>query len=99
MTYRLRFPTNSLKKKFDKKVSHAPKRIQEKVSEALNDLRKNPRPQGKPKIKPPVSVAAYLAQHRKRIGNYRILYDLDDKNKIIWLLAFRGRNEKTYKKR
>jgi len=99
MSYRILFPTNSLKKKFDKKVSNTPRYIQEEVSNALKDLEENPRPEGEPKIKPPIPVAAYIAQYRKRIGNYRILYDIDDKNKIVWLLGFRGRNEKTYKSR
>ncbi len=99
MSYKLRFPTNSLKKKFDKKVGGAPQHIQKKVSGAIEDLEKNPRPRGEPKIKPPIPMAAYVAQYRKRIGNYRILYDIDDKNKIVWLLAFRGRNERTYRSR
>lgn len=99
MRYRLRFPTASLKKKFDKKVGDAPRYIQEKVSEALENLEKNPRPEGEPKIKPPIYIAAYIAQYRKRIADYRILYDIDDKNKIVWLLTFRSRNEKTYRSR
>lgn len=99
MSYKVLFPTNSLKKRFEKKVDVAPRYIQEKVSQALNDLKNNPRPEGKPKIKPPISIAAYIAQYRKRIGNYRILYDVDDENKIVWVLAFRHRNEKTYKNR
>ena len=99
MNYKIRFPTNSLKKKFDKKVGNTPQYIQEKVSEALKDLEKNPRPEGEPKIKPPIPIASYIAQYRKRIGGYRILYDIGDKNKIVWILAFRGRNEKTYRSR
>jgi len=99
MSYKLRFPTNSLKKKFDKKAGNTPGYIQEKVSEALEDLERNPRPDGEPKIKPPIPIASYVAQYRKRIGDYRILYDIDDKNKIVWILAFRGRNEKTYTSR
>lgn len=99
MSYELRFPTNSLKKKFDKKVGNTPRYIQEKVSGALEDLEKNPRPEGEPKIKPPIPIAAYIAQYRKRIGDYRILYDVEDKHKIVWLLAFRGRNEKAYRSR
>ena len=99
MNYKIRFPTNSLKKKFDKKVGNTPRHIQEKASEALKNLEKNPRPEDEPKIKPPIPIALYIAQYRKRIGDYRILYDIDDKNKIVWILAFRGRNEKTYRSR
>ncbi|MCD6134653.1 MAG: type II toxin-antitoxin system RelE/ParE family toxin [Candidatus Omnitrophica bacterium] len=94
MNYKIRFPTDSLKKKFDKKVGNAPRYIQEKVSQSIEDLEKKPRPEGEPKIKPPIPVALYVAQYRKRIGDCGILYDIDDKNKTVWILAFRGRNEK-----
>ncbi len=99
MNYNVRFPTNSLKKKFDKKVSNAPRHIQEKVSEVLKNLEKNPRSEAGPKIKPPISIALYVAQYRKRIGDYRLLYDIDDKNKTVWILSFRSRSEKTYQGR
>lgn len=99
MNYKILFPTSSLKKKFDKKVGNSPRNIQKKVSQTLEDLKKKPWPEGEPKIKPPIPVASYVAQYRKRIGNYRILYDIDDKNKIVWILTFRRRNEKTYQSR
>jgi len=31
-----------------------------------------------------------------RVKNYRVLYDVDDKNRIIWMLDLRKRNERTY---
>jgi len=99
MSYELLFPTNSLEKKFNKKVSGAPMYIQEKVLQAIEELKNNPRFGGGHRIKPPISVVVYIAQYRKRVEDYRILYDIDDKNKIVWLLAFRGQNDKTYRSR
>ena len=35
-------------------------------------------------------------QWRYRVGDYRILYDVDDSQKKVWVLALRRRSEKTY---
>jgi mRNA-degrading endonuclease RelE of RelBE toxin-antitoxin system len=32
-----------------------------------------------------------------RIRNHRVLYDVEDKRKIVWILALRKRGERTYK--
>jgi len=29
----------------------------------------------------------FVAQYRLRVGNYRVLYDVDDKQKTVWILA------------
>ncbi|GAG72873.1 unnamed protein product [marine sediment metagenome] len=39
----------------------------------------------------------YTAQYRIRVGDYRVLYDIDDNKKIVWILTIRKRGEKTYK--
>lgn len=67
------------------------------MMQAIEKLGKNPRPFGEPKIKPPLIVYHFTAQYRIRIRNFRVLYDVDDKNKIVWILALKKRDEKTYK--
>jgi mRNA-degrading endonuclease RelE of RelBE toxin-antitoxin system len=47
-------------------------------------------------LKPPVFVYQFAAQYRVRVGDYRILYDVDDKQRIVWIFALRKRNERTY---
>ena len=64
-----------------------------KAVEALGD---NPRPWGEPKIKPPLVVYQFTAQYRLRVRDYRVLYDVDDETKTVWILALRKRNEQTY---
>ena len=63
---------------------------------AVEELESNPRPFGEPKLKPPLLVYQFTAQYRFRVRNFRILYDVDDKNKIVWILDLRKRNERTY---
>ena len=95
--YKVLFPSVSIEKKFFKEphnVSH--KSLQKEVVDAASSLAKDPRPGGEPKIKPPVEVYSYLAQFRIPIANWRIFYDLDDKRRIVWILALRKRSERTY---
>ena len=35
--------------------------------------------------------------HKLRIGDYRVLYDIDDKKKTVWIFNLRRRSERTYK--
>ncbi|MCK5306739.1 MAG: type II toxin-antitoxin system RelE/ParE family toxin [Candidatus Omnitrophica bacterium] len=48
-------------------------------------------------IKPPIPVSYHLAEYRLKIGDYRVLYNVDDKQKIVWILDIRLRAEKTYR--
>lgn len=97
MKYQAKFPTQSLVKKFENRPKKIPsKNIQNKIKDKILTLAGNPRPQGKPKIKPPIKLYSYVAQYRLRIGDYRVLYDVDDKKGIVWLYCLRKRNERTY---
>ena len=64
--------------------------------EGIEGLADDPRPAGEPKIKPPLIVYQYTAQFRLKIGNYRILCDVDDRRRIVWFFDVRKRNERTY---
>ena len=95
--YKVKFPTLTIEKKFFKKLGRvSPKALQTDILNAAFSLAKNPRPKGEPKIKPPVEVYSYLAQYRLPVANWRILYDVDDKRRIVWILALRKRDERTY---
>lgn len=102
MKYRVNFPTRSIENKFStflKKIPHI--HIQDKIIEEIDKLGDNPRPYGKKpfrKLNPPVQIYQFTAQYRIRIGDYRVLYDVDDKKKIVWILALRIRGQRTYKK-
>jgi len=102
MNYALRYPTPRLKRYFDeflqKKIPH--KNQREKIADEIAGLQDNPRPfskKGFTEIKPPMPVSYHLAEYRLRIGDYRVLYNVDDRQKIVWILDIRIRAEKTYR--
>jgi len=95
--YKVKFPSSGIEKKFFKELSNiSPKTLQSEILDAASSLANNPRPKGEPKIKPPIEVYNYLAQFRLVVANWRIFYDVDDKRRIVWILALRKRNESTY---
>ena len=97
MGYKVHFPSASIEKKFEKaleEVFPSPLRLQ--IASEMEKLADIPRPYGNPKLKPPIHVYSYIAQYRLRVGNYRILYDVDDSRKIVWILDLRKRSERTY---
>jgi len=100
MKYGVLFPNNSIQNKFEKILSKIHKSIQNEIIEAIEGLADNPRSFGKrpfKKLKPPIQFYQFTAQYRIRIRDYRVLYDVDDAKKIVWILALRKREEKTYK--
>jgi mRNA interferase RelE/StbE len=97
MNYSVRFPSESIERKFQKVLeSVSPKKLREDIMTSVEALAGNPRPFGEPKLKPPLFVYGLTAQYRIRIRNYRVLYDVDDKSRVVWVLDLRKRNEKTY---
>jgi len=101
MKYEVNFPSPSIEKTFEKILSKIhPVKLQEEIMKEVQKLVDNPRPYGEKafkKLKPPIQFYQYVAQYRIRIGDYRVLYDVDDEKKTVWVLALRRRSEKTYK--
>ena len=96
--YKVKFPNVSIEKKFYKELEAIePKHIQDEILNEALALADNPRPKGEPKIKPPIEIYNFIAQYRLTIENYRVLYDVDDRIKTVWILGIRKRNERTYK--
>lgn len=79
--YRLR-----LSKRAEKDLDRLQGDTFERVRDALNDLRQNPRPRGCVKLE---RIGAY----RIRIGDYRAIYDVDDKAQIVMVLRVKHRRE------
>ncbi len=104
MVYKIKYPTARLEKYFDKFLEKqiSNQNIKDEILNVIKELSSNPRPFGEKgfrQIKSPIPIHHYQAQYRLRIGNYRVLYNVDDKQKIVWLLDIRRRSEKTYKMR
>jgi len=99
MSYAVRFPTASLEKQFGKVLSKIPdKNLRLKIVDEVEKLGSDPFPEGKKFkfLRPPVDLFAVTATCRLRIGDYRVLYDVDEEKKTVWVLALRRRSEKTY---
>ncbi len=64
----------------------------ERARERLESLGDNPRISGTKKLE-----NMRVAQYRHRVGDCRILFDVDEQSKIVKVLDIRRRGERTYK--
>lgn len=101
MKYSVIFDNESIKKKFIKSLHKIEnKNIQDAIMNAVMALQEIPRPFGikaSKRLKPPVKLYQLTATYRIRIGDYRVLYDVGDKEKKVYVITLRRRSEKTYK--
>jgi len=97
--YSVGFPSQAVEKHFLKELSHLDRSTLARIRQGINGLADSPRPEGKKikSLRPPLAIYSLAATHRLRIGDYRILYDIDDFAKRVVLLAIRRRSEKTYR--
>jgi mRNA interferase RelE/StbE len=99
MIYKVLFPNHSTEKKFAKLLAKIPQKTQDEIMKEIEQLAENPYPYGKKlfkKISPPILFYQWAAQYRIRIGDFRVLYDVAEGLKIVWILALRKRGEGTY---
>jgi mRNA interferase RelE/StbE len=99
ISYKVYFADKRVEKIFCKILEKLPRDFQQVVYAKLKELGTHPYPQGK-RIKPIKSeliLYGYTADYRLRIGDYRVLYDVDEKNKKVVLLALRKRGKETYR--
>jgi len=83
--YRVRFRSRSVRKELDALDDDTYLRI----VAAIYYLRENPHPPGMKKL-------TGQEVYRIRIGDYRVLYTVDDKLKEVRVEAVRKRDERTY---
>lgn len=97
--YEVGFPSETVQRRFEKEVARLDAPTLRRVQEAIEGLSGEPRPPGKKfkSLRPPVPVYQHVAQCRLRVGDFRILYDIDESLKKVVLLAIRRRSEKTYR--
>lgn len=82
--YRIELP-NRVTKQLDK----VPAKDYSSVSKAIQNLKGTPRPVGCKKL--------FESIYRIRIGDFRVIYWVDDKNKTIVITKVDRRKERTYK--
>lgn len=82
--YQVFFASRRVEKSFESFHPH----LQERLTDAIEKLRHNPRPPGVKMLHGEMRGA-----WRLRVGDYRILYDIDDKSKKVILLEIAHRRE------
>ena len=64
----------------EKEMNRLPSAVRDRLSKRILGLADNPRPRGTRKL-------SGREEYRLRMGDYRILYVVDDKNSIVTVLA------------
>lgn len=82
MTFRL-----ILKPAAEKQLDRLPKSTQRRVAEKLVQLEANPRMPGS------VKLAGTQATYRARVGDYRIVYEVEEARRIVFVTIIAHRRE------
>lgn len=86
MTYEVKYAKSA-----QKELKKLPKQIQVRILKAIIGLAKNPR---KGNVRPMIGSTAW----RLRVGDYRVMYDIQDNEIVILILRIAHRKE-VYKRR
>ena len=78
-----------LPKRVSKQLDKVPNKDYTSVSKAIKSLKETPRPSGCKKI--------HESLYRIRVGDFRVVYWIDDKERTIIITKVERRREKTYK--
>jgi mRNA interferase RelE/StbE len=76
-----------LERNAEKDLDRIPPNIRSRIISALQSLAQNPRPRGCRKL------ADGVNDWRIRVGQYRVLYELDDRNKLVSVNRVRHRRD------
>lgn len=95
--HRVIYASARVQKEITKFLKRLPKDVQQWLYDAMKGLAANPRPQQTRQLGLGLEMYSYTAQYRLRVGDYRILYDVDDRAKTVVVLAIRRKSEKTYR--
>jgi mRNA interferase RelE/StbE len=79
--------TIELTRSAEKELDALPKKILTKIAEQLDELEENPRPIGYIQLKGSDKL------FRVRVGDYRIIYAIDDDAKIVDIRAIANRKD------
>jgi mRNA interferase RelE/StbE len=79
--------TLELTRSAEKELAALPKKILAKVAEQLDELEENPRPIGY------IQLKGNDKYFRVRVGDYRIIYAIDDDAKIVDIRAIANRKD------
>ena len=72
-------------------VRKLPRTVQQTLAPKLEALADEPRPRGA------IKLSGETDTYRLRVGNYRVLDDINDAEIVVLVLRIRKRDERTYK--
>ncbi len=75
-----------VKRSTEKEMDRLPAKTHDRVAESILNLENNPRPPGCKKLRG-------VDEYRLRVGSYRILYVIDDLNRIVEIMAVGHRRD------
>ena len=78
--------TIRIKRSAEKEMDHLPEKMFRRISEAILRLESDPRPPGSKKLRG-------VQDYRLRVGQYRILYSVDDGRRVVVVSAVGHRRE------
>jgi mRNA interferase RelE/StbE len=76
-----------LERRAERDLKNLPRHILPRIRETLFDLRTNPRPSSTHKL------AGSRRDWRIRVGNYRILYEINDQDRTVKVYRIKHRKE------
>ena len=80
----------AIERKAEKEAENIPSSQRYKIDEAILSLSEEPRPRKCKKL-------THKEGYRIRVGDYRVLYTIDDKNKIVTVYRIKIKGKGTYK--
>ena len=80
-----------INERLEKRLLKIPKRDYKSIRDKLDELRENPRPRWVEKL-------TNRPGYRVSVGNYRIIYEIDDKKVVVIVIKISDRKD-VYKKR
>ena len=81
----MKYAVETANRRVERQIERLPREVYPRVRDILLALEETPRPIGAIKVKDDI--------YRVRVGDYRILYIIDDRNNTITILAVGHRRE------
>jgi mRNA interferase RelE/StbE len=70
-----------------KELTKLPKQVAQRIADAIDELADNPRPPGCKKL------VGTENTYRIRVGDYRVIYDIEDDRLTVWVIRVRHRKD------
>jgi mRNA interferase RelE/StbE len=87
------YQVKTASRRVEKEIAELPQRVRDRVIKAIRKLAKDPRPRGARKL-----MGEMRGAWRIRVGDYRVIYDVNDDERLVIILALLHRRE-AYRRR